>query len=520
MNTYTDFIKTICNINVTYIGVDKCFKVCDNSQYTHAFGNIFRVRKRGVYEMIKEEKFDWGSFIKKLSAIAIPVAFQNLLTTTGSMVDTMMIAPLGEASVGAVGLCAQFSVLMFAAYWGFVGGGMLFFAQYWGAGDDDGIYRSYGTTLMCLVTVGVIFAFLGIFMPEFIMSVYTDKASIQKIGCEYLSVVGFSYPITIISVGMSALLRSTGKVKIPLYASIASVATNICLNWVFIYGHFGFPQMEVRGAALATVCASAVNVSVMLVISRIQGVPYFFHLGRCFRQTKVWLAEYFKKCFPIACNEVLIGVGNMIINVALGRQNERVIAAIAVFRTLEGLVIAFFSGFSNASSVLVGKNVGAGNLEKAYERAKRLVFLCCGCIAVVCFTLVAVHTPLLTVMSLSGESFRAATVLLCIYSVYAILRMGNWVQNDTYRSAGDAAYGTVLEISFMYIMVLPCVCLSAFYFKAPYYIIFACCYIDEPIRFLLMQRHMYSGKWIKPVTENGKEALEEFFDKRRRKAAL
>lgn len=215
------------------------------------------------------------------------------------MSDTMMIAPLGEASVGAVGLCAQFSVLMFAAYWGFIGGGMLFFAQYWGAGDDDGIYRSYGTTLMCLVTVGVVFAFLGIFMPEFIMSVYTDKASIQKIGCEYLKVVGFSYPITIISVGMSALLRSTGKVKIPLYASIASVATNICLNWVFIYGHFGFPPMEVRGAALATVCASVVNVSVMLVISRIQGVPYFFHLGRCFRQTKAWLASTLKNAFRL-----------------------------------------------------------------------------------------------------------------------------------------------------------------------------------------------------------------------------
>ena len=87
---------------------------------------------------------------------------QNLLTTTGSMVDTMMIASLGQTEVGAVGLCAQFSSLMFSGYWGFVGGGMLFFSQYWGAKDDDGINRSYGLTLTCMMTVGLAFGLFAI----------------------------------------------------------------------------------------------------------------------------------------------------------------------------------------------------------------------------------------------------------------------------------------------------------------------------------------------------------------------
>ena len=77
--------------------------------------------------MQNREAFPWKSFVRKVAVIAVPVALQNLLTTTGSMVDTMMIAPLGQLSVGAVGLCAQFSTLMFSGYWGFVGGGMLFF---------------------------------------------------------------------------------------------------------------------------------------------------------------------------------------------------------------------------------------------------------------------------------------------------------------------------------------------------------------------------------------------------------
>ena len=453
--------------------------------------------------------------------IAIPVALQNLLTTTGSMVDTMMIAPLGETAVGAVGLCAQFSSLMFSGYWGFVGGGMLFFSQYWGAKDENGIDRSYGLTLVCMLASASIFACLALFAPELVMQIYTDKASIQAIGVDYLQIVGFAYLLQVISMAMSALLRSTERVRIPLFAAVASVATNMSLNWVFIYGKLGMPALGVRGAALATVCGATVNVLVIVVLSRAQGYPYLFHFTKHFRWSGAFVKAYFVKCFPILCNEILIGVGNMVINIVLGRQSEQAIAAIAVFRTLEGLVIGFFSGFSKAASVLVGKSVGAGELDAAYERAKRLVLLCGSSIFVLCLTLVAAHKPLLSVMSLSGESLEIGSGLLMIYCVAAVIRMCNWTQNDTYRSAGDAAYGTILEISFMYALVLPCVCLTGLVWKAPFLLIFACCYIDEPIRFILMQVHMYSGKWVRPVTELGRAALPAFREKHmRRKSGL
>ncbi|MDY4519676.1 MAG: MATE family efflux transporter [Candidatus Spyradocola sp.] len=471
--------------------------------------------------MEQKKKFRWGAFIRAVAVIAVPVALQNLLTTTGTMVDTMMIAPLGETTVGAVGLCAQFASLMFSSYWGFVGGGMLFFAQYWGAKDDDGIDRSYGITLTCMMFVAAVFTALALLAPEWVMGVYTDKQAIGLIGVKYLRVVGFAYPLQILSMAMSALLRSTERVRIPFYAAIASVATNIALNWAFIYGKLGLPAMGVQGAALATVCAAAVNAGVILLLARAQGYPYLFHFRRHFKWNRAIVGEYFRKCFPIICNEVLIGVGNMVINMVLGRQAEEAIAAIAVFRTLEGFVIGFFAGCSNAASVLVGKSVGAGELDDAYERAKRLVPLCGGCILVVIGLLIAVHKPLLTAMSLSGESYRLGVGLLCVYGVAGVIRMCNWTMNDTYRSAGDATMGTVLEITFMYLMVLPCVTVSGLVLHAPFLVIFACCFVDEPVRLILMQRHMYSGRWVKPVTPAGKAALPAFRDKhgRRRKRA-
>lgn len=460
--------------------------------------------------MRNRSQFAWKRFLKSLMVIALPVALQNMLTTTGSMVDTMMIAPLGETTVGAVGLCAQFSSLMFAGYWGFVGGGMLFFSQYWGAQDDDGIERSYGLTLMCMMCVGLLACGFAVFAPELVMGLYTDKQSIQTIGVQYLRIVGFAYPLQVFSVAMSALLRSTERVRIPLYASIVSVLSNIFLNWVFIYGKLGAGAMGVQGAALATTCAAAINVAVTLVLARRQNYRYLFRFRSHFRWNRALVKMYFVKCFPILCNEVLIGVGNMVINIVLGRQSEQAIAAIAVFRTLEGMVISFFSGFSSAASVLVGAKVGAGELEEAYERAKRLVLLCGGTIAALCLVLIAVHKPLLGVMSLSGESLRLGSGLLMIYCAAGVIRMCNWTQNDTFRSAGDASFGTILEITFMYCMVLPAVCLSGLVWKLPFLMVFVCCYLDEPIRFLLMQRHLYSGKWIRPVTPQGMAALAGF----------
>ena len=458
--------------------------------------------------------YPWKQFLKQIAVIAVPVALQNLLTTTGSMVDTMMIASLGQTEVGAVGLCAQFSSLMFSGYWGFVGGGMLFFAQYWGAKDDEGINRSYGLTLSCMMAVGLLFGFLAVCFPETVMRMYTDKTAIQEIGVEYLKIAGFSYPLTVFSMAIAALLRCTGRVRLPLYGSIAGVGSNIFLNWVLIFGNLGAPAMGVRGAALATVLAQGISITVVIVSARVCRHPYLLAVRHHFRWDRAFIRTYLRKCFPIICNEVLIGLGNMVINIVLGRQPEEAIAALAVFRTLEGLVIGFFAGFSNAASVLVGTEVGAGHPRIAYGRAWRLVYLCQGFIALLGTVLITLHTPILSVMGMRGESFRLAFGLLCIYVVAGFIRMGNWTHNDTFRSAGDATYGTVLEIVFMWLLVLPCVCVSGLVLHWPTLAVFALCYVDEPIRYVLMQRHLFSGKWIRPVTPEGREAL-KYFDPHR-----
>lgn len=448
-------------------------------------------------------------FIKQIVVIAVPVALQNLLLTTESIIDTMMIAPMGEKTIASVGLCASFAGLMFSCYWGFACGGTLFFSQHWGAGDEDAIKKNYGVTLSFMMIVGVFFSAIAFFLPGTVMRLYTDKSSLYSVGITYLKIVAPAYLMQVYSACMCCLLRATERVKIPLYSGIVTSLVNISLNYVLIYGKFGFKPLGVAGAAYATLIASTVNVVLVWILAKASGFMLLFEIKDHFKWSKVTIKEYIAKCFPIICNEAFMGIANMIIAVVLGRQSEQVIAALVVFRIVESCVIAFFSGFSNAASVLVGKSVGAGDFDTAIYRARRLVPLCAGTIALVGLGIYMVHTPIFHALGLYGESFEICTLMLIIYSVAAVIRMSNWTQNDSYRSAGDVRFGTILEIAFMYVMVLPLVCIAGLVIKDNFVLLFVACYIDEPIRFVLMQIHMYSNKWIKPVTEIGKVALEK-----------
>ena len=459
------------------------------------------------------QKTSWKELLAMMMTIALPVAMQNLLSTTGSMVDTIMLGRLGETTVGAVGLCAQFTSLMFSGYWGFIGGGMLFIAQFWGEGNHDGIRKSYGIMLAFVAITATAATYLALCKPMWVMQLYTNSEPIQKIGVEYLSLVGFSYVFQVLAVAMSALLRSVERVKIPLAGAIAAVITNCVCNYILIFGKLGFPAMGVRGAAVGTILSSIVNVLVIVVTAKIKHVPYLLDISGHWKWDAALLKEFLKKSLPIILNEVLIGVGNMLINIVLGHQAEQAIAATAVFRTLEGLVIGFFAGFSSAATVLVGKEVGAGNHEEAYSRGWRLVYSCQVIILCVCLIVLALHSPILHAMGLSGESYRFAFAMFAIYTVLGTIRMGNWVQNDMYRSAGDSAFGSTLEIAFMFLLVQPVIHLANGPLHLPFLVVFALCYVDEPIRYVIMQIHLYSMKWIKPVSDAGRKTIGAFREK-------
>ena len=291
---------------------------------------------------MQKEKVNWNTFFKAMLAIALPIALQNLLGTTASMVDTIMIGSQGELAVAAVGICSQIYSLFMASYFGFMAGAMVFFAQFWGSGNHKGINRTVGISLILMLVVACVFSVLAIGNPAFLLRVYTDKENIVQMAIPYMRIVGFVYPVQVISVLMSMLLRSTERVKPPLFASIAALITNFILNWLLIYGRFGLPKMGVAGAAVGTLVSGIVNVLILGVFLIRDNETVTLRFKEMFSFDWAFIKMYLLKSLPLLCNEMFYGVGQMLINIVIGRQDEAAIAAMAAFRVLEGFVYAFF----------------------------------------------------------------------------------------------------------------------------------------------------------------------------------
>lgn len=449
-------------------------------------------------------------FYREMWVLAVPVAVQNLLITSASMVDTMMLGSVGETAVAAVGMCAQFSSFLFAAFFGFAHGGTIFFSQFWGARDEHGIRKAYGLALTCMMLVGVVFAAFAIFAPDLIMRIYTDKPAVQQLGVPYLRIVGISYPLQVLAFAMSALLRSTERVKIPLYASVASLLTNTLINWLLIHGMFGLPRMGVRGAAIGTLVAAVVNVAVLYIFCIRDRNRFILAVREHYGWSRTFVKQYFAKSVFIVCNEVFIGIANLVINVILGRQVESGLAALAVFRVIEGLVFAFFRGLTTASGVIVGKQIGAGDHLGGYRDAKRFVLLTPLVTLGVCLLIVPLRTPLLRLFGLGTDAMAYGMTMLLLYVVAAPVRLCNWISNDNMRAGGDPVFGTIIEIVGIYCITIPMMALAGLVWHWPFLAVFGLMYLDDFVRVGINIGYINSGRWIRPVTEEGRQTIAGF----------
>lgn len=460
--------------------------------------------------MRRAKQFDLKLFLHAVVTLALPIALQNLLSTTASMVDTIMIGSQGELAVAAVGICSQITSLFFSCYFGFAGGALLFFSQYWGARDIKGINRTFGISMSMMLVVALVFGSVAVTKPEFLLGIYTDKQNIIELAIPYIRIVGFSYPITVVVLIMNFLLRSTERVKAPLVCSLVGLAVNFCLNWVLIYGRYGFPKMGPAGAAIGTLCSSIVNLLVLIVFILHDQKTVQLRLREIFAWGEGFSFTYLKKCMPIICNELFYGIGQMLINIVIGHQSESAIAAMAAFRVLEGFVFAFFGGLADASAVVVGKEVGSGNHMRGYQYVKGFAVLCPAitfCIVGICLIF---NNTLYGLFGLGEQALMYGKYMLLIYLLAGTIRTCNYIMNTCYRAGGDPIFGTVLEITCLFSISVPATWVAGMVLHLPFLAVFAFLYTDEILRLIFEIWYTRTGKWVKPVTEEGRSKLEEF----------
>jgi putative MATE family efflux protein len=456
------------------------------------------------------------SFYAGVIRIGLPVALQSLMVSSASLVDTVMIGSQGEAAVAAVGICAQFAMFLLSAYYGFCHGGIIFIAQFWGAKNERGISKAYGLMSFCMMLLGLIFGIAAVSAPGWIMGVYTNNEAIRRAGIPYLRILGYSFPLQVLAFAISSLLRSTENVKVPLYASVAGLVTNTFLNWVLIYGRLGAPALGVRGAAVATLISCAVTVAVLYAYALGQKNRFILGIKDHYGWSAAFIKQFFGKSVFIVCNELFIGIANMLINIILGRQDGAGIAAVAVFRVFEGLIFTFFKGLTSASAVMVGKRVGSGDHAAGYRDAKRFALLVPLTTLGFCLLLLPFRAPLLGLFSLGGRALSYGMGILLIYTFTGTLRSCNWISNDCFRAGGDPVFGAVVELLFIFLVTIPAMALGGLVFHLPFLAVFALMYLDDAGRIGIVLWHIRSGRWIKPVTPEGRRTLAAFHGEMRK----
>jgi putative MATE family efflux protein len=441
-------------------------------------------------------------FYRRLVFLALPIMLQYLLVSSVSFVDTVMIGIVSEPAIAAVGLGNQMFFLMTLFFFGVSSGAAIFTAQYWGAGDQKSLHKVMGIALM-LSYAGALASFLvSVIFPSHIIQIFTDDPTVIILGADYIRIVAVSYLFTAAVMVYSASLRSTGDARTPLYISICAMVLNVLLNYLLILGKGGFPRLEVKGAAIATVIARGCEMALLLFIIYRKQKPVAAPLKVLFGFDRVLVKKYIHTCLPVILNEVFWSLGMAAYKVAYARMGVQVITSVNVTESIQNIFFVVLSGITHATAILIGNRIGENDLNLARTYASRLLFT--GLLTGAALgALLAFFAPWLSLpFNLSGEVALMTTRSLIALGVLVPIKAYNMVLVvGVLRAGGDTRFSMFAELSGVWLIGVPCAFIGALLFQFPIWYLYLFIGLEEVFKFVAGVLRIKSGKWINRLTE-------------------
>jgi len=462
-------------------------------------------------------KNNLNQFTKSMFSLALPIALQNLMTSSFTLIDTLMVSQLGDISLASVGMAGQWSWLLNIAVFGICSGSSVFFSQYYGDNDEKGFIKSYGLSLISGAILVLIFTLSAFFFPRGIVGIFNRTPQVLEEGSKYLKIALFSYPAILLNQLSCTVLRSRKIVKLPMYTALFTTVMNAFLDYALIFGKFGLPELGIQGAAIATVISAWSGPVIIYLIRAIQKDRILFaHLGELFIFSKDFVSNFFKKVIPVVANEGLWGLGTMVYNIIYSNMGYEYSAAITILKTIENIAFSFFVGFNNAGSILVGQFVGSGEIKKAISYAKKYVLIVPIAGVIIGMLVLLLRDQLISIFNfgdnISSTTLKAARGIILIYAIAIGIKNINYVTiAGIFRSGGETKRAMKYDLFGLWVLSIPATFISAFILKLPFVMVFAISHIFEDyIKCFLSIRLFRSMTWIKPVTESGRIALNEY----------
>lgn len=313
------------------------------------------------------------NFLKTVCNIALPVTLQSMLQSSFSVVDQIMIGQLGSTSIAAIGLAGKFSSIFSVVVSAVAAVAGIMIAQYMGKKDEKEVNRSFSINLAVALGLAVLFTLICAVFATPVMGLYTTDIDTKLVAAEYLQIMAFTFLPIAGATLLSTMLRCMEKASLPLYASIIALLVNTGLNYVLIFGKFGFASLGVKGAAIATAIAQMANFIFMLVafiwVYAKQGKKFEFSI----KLDAVRGRQYLGMLLPILVTEFLWSLGENVYAAIYGHMGTAECAAMTLTGPIQGLLIGALSGLAQAAGILIGKDLGKKEYDRAYWKAKKLM---------------------------------------------------------------------------------------------------------------------------------------------------
>lgn len=449
------------------------------------------------------------NFYKTIFRISLPAAFSALVSFLVVVADDIMVSYIGSGvnQQSAVSQINAITAFYTATISGLVSGSSVLIAQYWGKKDMERIKRIFSMVFMLSFAVSLLFCLAAVLFPDTIIRLILkgDGGDVTQLARDYFLIVCFSYIPFAVTNALTGMLRSVEVVRVTLYVSIASLFANIILNYIFIFGRLGLPEMGVQGAALATLLTRLIEMTIVWTYTfRVQKV-LDIKPKNLISFDRVLFKDYAKYGLPVCFTDMQWALVGLLKAAIIGQMATSFISANAITNAMMNLGTMFTFALAGGACVVVGKAVGKGDIETAKEYSKTIQIM----FAIIAFVMAAIVFLLrkpFTSLYNSAEDPEVYRLSILMIAIGAVTIIGTSYHASCFvginRGAGDSRFVAKVDMICGWLIVLPCMFLSAVVFHLPGPIVFLASRIDQCFKWIIAFFRLRGDKWIKNVTRN------------------
>lgn len=445
------------------------------------------------------------SFYRSIIPIFFMVSLQNIIAYSVNMADNIMLGSYSQTTLSGAATVNQifFLVQQIALT---IGDSLVILAsQYWGQKRLLPMRKLTGIALTWGIVCGLLFFFVCSLFPVQILQIFTDDMAIVQEGVSYLSMIRFTFIFFLITQTLMAALRSVETVKISFYISVVSLVLNCGINYTLIFGRFGFPEMGIRGAAIGTLTARIVELLIVVMyLLRVDKKLKLF--SENFMKPDAMLhKDFVKVAVPVIFTGVLWAISVPMQTAILGHLpngvSADVIAANSVATTFYQYLKVVVVAMSSASTVMIGKAIGIGDMKRIRSDARTLAVIDVGIGIILAAILFVMRLPLLHLYKLNANAYRLADQLLLVMCAVMIgMAYQMPVSMGILRGGGDTKFTLILNTVSTWVIVMPLSFLSAFVWKWPAAAVVLVIQSDQIFKGVPIFFRMRSYKWIRKLT--------------------